>query len=88
MQKEKTKSILAILAFVGVLACLIGLFFAQLPEGARDIILILVGVMATLVKDVYGYYFGSSEGSLRKTELLFGGNNEARADAAPDPAGP
>ena len=43
------------------------LFFVTVPEGPqRDLLLMLFGALLLLVKDVYGYFFGSSEGSARK----------------------
>ena len=32
----------------------------EVHPSARDIVMVLCGVMAGIVKDVYGYYFGSS----------------------------
>lgn len=78
MQQEKTKTILAILIFFALVGCIAGLYLRELPPGARDILLVLIGVVAALVKDVYGYYFGSSDGSQRKTELLGGIANETK----------
>lgn len=87
MQQEKTKAILAILIFFALVGCITGLYLRELPTGARDILLVLLGVVAALVKDVYGYYFGSSDGSQRKTELLGGIVNETPAAPAPGPVG-
>lgn len=49
----------------------------QLPEGSRELQLALatlVGSLLTqlinLVKDIYGFYFGSSLGSVQKTETM------------------
>lgn len=70
--QEKTKTILAVLIFLALCGCLAGLYTVAIPDGARDILLVMLGVVAALVKDVYGYYFGSSDGSQRKTELLGG----------------
>lgn len=87
MQQEKTKTMLAILIFFALVGCIAGLYLRELPPGARDILLVLLGVVAALVKDVYGYYFGSSDGSQRKTELLGGIVDETSAAPAPGPVG-
>jgi hypothetical protein len=43
----------------------------SIPEGpTRDILLILSGALVAIVKDVYGFEFGSSRGSEAKTEQL------------------
>ncbi len=81
MNTEITKSILSLLVVVGVGVCLWLLFYFPLPQGSRDIILIVIGALVATFKDIYGYYFGSSEGSTRKTEILFSGpgGNSGRA---------
>lgn len=75
------KPALAVIAMFAFMICLYLLFFCKIPEGSKDVILIVVGAFIALVKDVYGYYFGSSEGSARKTEIL---NQET--PVVPDPA--
>jgi flagellar basal body-associated protein FliL len=70
--KTDVKPWLGALTFIGFIACLLLLFYVPPPSGTRDIILIVIGTLVVLVKDVYGFYFGSSEGSARKTELMSG----------------
>ena len=72
MKKTALKPWLAILAVLTFLVCLWLLFVQEFPSGSKDVLLIVVGALITIVKDVYSYYFGSSEGSARKTELLAG----------------
>lgn len=48
-----------------------GLFFVPIPDGpGRDALLIVVGAVVALVKDVYQFEFGSSRGSKEKTDAL------------------
>lgn len=61
-------AMIAIAAFFGVILVLIK--SPEIPASVKDILFILVGAQVTIVKDIFGYYFGSSEGSARKTELL------------------
>ena len=72
MKKIDIKPLLALLAVAGFFGCIWAVLTApaDLPAAIKDLLLILVGALVTLVKDIYGYYFGSSEGSARKTELL------------------
>ena len=42
----------------------------NLEMGTREVLLVLVGVLAGAFKDLVGYYFGSSLGSATKTELV------------------
>jgi len=56
---------LAVFGFFGVIGAL--LFGVPGLDGtARDILLMLIGVLSVLVKDVYGFFFGSSKGSQDK----------------------
>jgi hypothetical protein len=73
---------LATLAVLTFLICLYLLFFCPFPAGSKDVLLIVVGALITIVKDVYGYYFGSSEGSARKTELIAGPQGPAGPQGA------
>lgn len=59
----------AIGAFI---ACLGILFFAPIPAAgvAHDILMAMIGVLAGIVKDLYGFEFGSSRGSDDKTGLI------------------
>lgn len=63
-----TLGLLAVLGFFGSEVALLNI--PSLSGPIKDILLILIGAQVTIVKDVYGYYFGSSEGSARKTEML------------------
>jgi len=55
----------------GFFVCLYVLLTRAIPDGiARDVVLILIGLLVKIVSDVYGYDFGSSSGSAKKTEIL------------------
>ena len=41
-----------------------------LPEANRDLVNVVVGALGTAWISIIGYYFGTSAGSMRKTELL------------------
>ncbi|MDA8428172.1 MAG: hypothetical protein M0T70_02850 [Geobacteraceae bacterium] len=71
MKRFDFKSVLGLLAIFGFFAVVFILIFSPgVQPTVEKILLILLGALVTLVKDVYGYYFGSSEGSAKKTELL------------------
>lgn len=66
--------ILAFLAVGGLVMCVY--FIARdagLPERAVNAIMFVAGVLASAVRDVYGFEFGSSRGSKEKDEALFRG---------------
>ena len=62
-------SIAVLAAFFGTIGGLIGLS-VDIPGGIKEILLVLVGVLAASFKDVVGYWLGSSYGSSRKTDQL------------------
>ena len=68
--KNNIKALLSFLAMVGFLVCLYLLFLVGIPPASKDVVLVLIGALTGVVKDVYGFYFGSSSGSERKTEIM------------------
>lgn len=73
MQTQTRSLMPALLAGAAVftlLACIYLLAFRTLPPSGKDAILILLGAVVASYKDVYGFFFGSSAGSERQTELL------------------
>lgn len=41
-----------------------------IPEGSKDIIVYILGVLSTILAQVYSYYFGSSAGSSDKQKTI------------------
>jgi hypothetical protein len=74
------KAYMGLLVTLGLLAVVIALLYVEPKTGAKDALLITLGALVSLVKDVYGYYFGSSEGSSRKTEIMEAANVPASQD--------
>lgn len=70
METKKLKGYFATVMIVAFIAILIMLLEKRVPSENNDVLMVLLGAMVGIVKDLYGYYFGSSEGSQRKTELL------------------
>jgi len=56
-----------ILGFFGVLAAMM---FVEPPEGVREVLLTLTGLLGGAVSSVVAFYFGSSSGSKAKTAIL------------------
>lgn len=65
--------ILGVGALVTFWLTLGALFVAAPAPGSREILLILIGAETVIVKDVYGYFFGSSKGSSDKTQMMNAG---------------
>lgn len=55
------------LGFFGLVAMLYAL---PVPDKSKDLLEITLGVVGAKWGDLVGYYFGSSSGSAKKTELL------------------
>lgn len=63
--------ILAYVAIGGLVLLAYTLVFVALPEGpGRDMLLMLSGALVVVVKDVYGFEFGSSRGSKDKDQEI------------------
>lgn len=69
-----TIAILLVIGFFAVLAILLYAMFAkvQLDGTLKDVLLLMLGAMGTMVATVVNYYFGSSQGSAAKDQLLQG----------------
>lgn len=69
------KAYMATLITVAVIGALYLLIYIPMQAASRDAVLILLGALTARLSDVYAFYFGSSESSQRKTELLGGSAN-------------
>lgn len=68
------KAYMALLITTAVIGTLFLLIYIPLPPLSKDAVLLVLGGLLARLGDIYSYYFGSSEGSQRKTELLGGSN--------------
>lgn len=62
--------VLAYGALVAFVLSGVALFFAQLPEDNRELLVYLLGALTVIVKDIYGFEFSSTRDSQNKTQLL------------------
>ncbi|MNL17218.1 hypothetical protein D3C87_1382990 [compost metagenome] len=53
--------------FFGMLAVMV---FAEIPERSKDPIYILLGTLGGTFSSIVAYYFGSTAGGQKKSELL------------------
>ncbi|MEM8988674.1 MAG: hypothetical protein AAGC95_18345 [Pseudomonadota bacterium] len=67
---DRTPSVLGVAVIVGFFGVLIGMLSGALPDGAETEFSIMLGALATMTAAVVNYFFGSSAGSARKTDLL------------------
>jgi len=70
---DKTPTVLALLITFGFFGMLAALLYIDIPEASKSIIYIMVGSLGTAWIQAVSYYFGSSKGSDKKTNLLTGG---------------
>lgn len=68
--KGYTNQILAGVIICGYFASFAMLMLYPLPPTMHDPVMMLVGSLISAFTAVVAYYFGSSQGSIRKTELL------------------
>lgn len=54
----------------------------KIDPANKDVMLIVIGSVTTTLATVVGYYFGSSQGSSRKTEILAGPPSPPGAELA------
>ena len=62
--------ILAFAAVGALILCIIALFVADVPTQSRDLLLVTLGALVAIVKDVYGFEFGSSKDSQRNAQTV------------------
>lgn len=48
----------------------LALIYVPIPDGNRDSLTILIGIVSGGVGTIVGYYFGSSKGSQKKSDLI------------------
>lgn len=46
------------------------LFYVDFPDGSKDVLLVVIGVLTTIVKDVYSFEFGSSKSGERNAQVV------------------
>lgn len=75
-RKNTRGDVLAYGALGALILCILALFAFDVPTQSRDLLLVVLGALVAIVKDVFGFEFGSSKGSER--------NAQAVADALKD----
>lgn len=68
--KSLTAPFLAVFVTLGFFGVLGVMMFVPLPKETHDALMLMLGSLGTAWVSVIAYYFGSSAGSDRKTELL------------------
>jgi hypothetical protein len=67
---------LGALIVIGFFTVLVGLLQFEVPDGNKDALYLALGSLFSAFAGVVGYFYGSSAGSKRKTDLMAGKQNE------------
>lgn len=62
--------VLAYGALGALIVCILALFLFDVPQQSRDLLLVTLGALVAIVKDVFGFEFGSSKGSERNAQAV------------------
>ena len=70
--KLNPQAFLVVTTTLGFFTLVLLMFFRirELPDGIKDILQILLGVIAGQYNTIVQYFFGSSSGSSKKTDLM------------------
>jgi len=61
---------LVIATTFGFFSLIAKISFQEVPQGSKDIAFAMIGSIGAAWTGVVGYYFGSSSGSAKKTDLM------------------
>ncbi len=71
-------------ASVAILAgTLWALFYIDFPDTSKDVLLVVIGALISIVKDVYGFEFGASKGGERNAQAVVDMSKEAASKLEP-----
>lgn len=68
--KDRTPAIIALASFCGFFGVLALLIFRDIPPGAKDALMIMLGALGGIVTSITAYYYGSSAGSAAKSKAI------------------
>jgi hypothetical protein len=69
-KKNWRGDMLAYAAMGSLVGVILLLFVFKVPQESREILLVVLGALVTIVKDVYGFEFGSSKDSQRNAQAV------------------
>jgi hypothetical protein len=69
-KKNFRGDILAYAAMGALVSVILLLFVFKVPQESREILLVVLGALVAIVKDVYGFEFGSSKDSQRNAQAV------------------
>lgn len=69
-RKNMRGDVLAYAAIGALIACGLALFVFKVPAESRDLLLVILGALVAIVKDVFGFEFGSSKDSQSNAQAV------------------
>lgn len=76
---------LAAAATIFLGATILLLFFVDFPDGGKDVLLVVIGVMTGVVKDVYNFEFSTSKSGERSAQVVSDMSKTAASKLATTP---
>ncbi len=76
-KKDWPTLVLGSVITVGFFGCISALMWVDMPQNNKEQIIYLLGALSASFTSLVNYYFGSSAGSAKKTEILANGHNNA-----------
>lgn len=68
--KDLPRHLVAAAVLVLAFGIVAGLFLLEIPEGNREVALVVLGIAIGWAGSVVGFHFGTSQGSTRKSEIF------------------
>ena len=68
--KENVGPILALVTVIGTFALFVLAFSLKVDGANEKVLFMVIGALSAIATTVVGYYFGSSEGSASKNEII------------------
>lgn len=70
MNKDTTRAIVAVISVIGIIGIGCGMFYYKIPSESKDFFLIILTFLVAKIGTVYDYFYGSSQSSSDKNNII------------------